>query len=174
MTLDVGRAISIDGWMSTGELEWLYETAKTMERIVEIGSWCGRSTFALCSGCPGIVYAIDHFRGSLEHGDRAEKENVIKQFRDNTKHFDNLLTIVGDSVFAAKHLHFECDMLFIDGAHDYEAVVADLRAWRFRVGRLVAGHDWNENGVAKAVQDTCEDWDIEHGPGSIWYAKLGG
>lgn len=57
----------IQGWMTVEELNWLLETGKAMESIVEVGSWKGRSTFAQCSsGCPR-VYAVDHFKGSSEH-----------------------------------------------------------------------------------------------------------
>lgn len=67
MGLDLGKANSISGWMNSEELEWLYTTASEMDSILEIGAWCGRSTFALASGCKGNVFSIDHFNGSGEH-----------------------------------------------------------------------------------------------------------
>lgn len=173
MTLDMDRALEIDGWMDRNELAWLYDTAKTMKGIVEIGAWCGRSTFALCSGCLGMVYTIDHFMGNPEHGKRAKEENVIGKFRGNTQHFSNLLTVIGESTIVAKYMQFNCDMLFIDGAHEYEAVVADIEAWRWRVGTLIAGHDWGEKGVARAARHALPGKEIKHGPGSIWYAEVG-
>lgn len=40
------KAIEIDGWMSDDELDWLRSNRKGCKRILEIGSWKGRS-----SGC---------------------------------------------------------------------------------------------------------------------------
>ncbi|MBU4356393.1 MAG: class I SAM-dependent methyltransferase, partial [Proteobacteria bacterium] len=54
----------IKGWMSQKELQWLYEQARNMDSIVEIGCWHGRSTHAFLSGCRGTVYAVDHWQGS--------------------------------------------------------------------------------------------------------------
>ena len=54
----------VEGWMLDSELEWLEEKAKTMDSIVEIGAWKGRSTLAFCKSCPGMVWAIDPWRSS--------------------------------------------------------------------------------------------------------------
>ena len=54
----------ITGFMSEPELTQLYKWACECESIVEIGSWRGRSTHALLSGCKGKVYAVDHFGGN--------------------------------------------------------------------------------------------------------------
>jgi predicted O-methyltransferase YrrM len=69
---------------------------------------------------------------------------------------------------AAKLVGLEFDMIFIDGAHDYENVKADILAWRpLSEGGLLCGHDYGTcwDGVVKEL--------IPHpkvGAGSIWYA----
>ncbi|MRS02168.1 class I SAM-dependent methyltransferase, partial [bacterium] len=49
------------------------------------------------------------------------------------------------------------DMVFIDAAHDYDNVRADIAAWypKVRLGGMLAGHDYEENwpGVIQAVNE---------------------
>ena len=70
----VAKAQEIRGWMELEELLWLNQTAKNMDSIVELGCFCGRSTYALLSGCMehnaghpnGTVYAVDcHWCGTM-------------------------------------------------------------------------------------------------------------
>ncbi len=56
------KDLGIQGWMSLKELNWLYQQAKKCDSILEIGSWKGRSTHALLSGCKGIVTCVDTFK----------------------------------------------------------------------------------------------------------------
>ncbi|CAE8639590.1 unnamed protein product [Polarella glacialis] len=49
------------------------------------------------------------------------------------------------------------DLVFIDGAHDFDSALADLRAWwpKLRPGGVMAGHDFSMSfpGVMRAVLD---------------------
>src|SRR5690349_21032469 len=60
----LARCQSIVGYMAEDALEWLYDRAAQAKVIVEVGVYQGRSTTALCLGCPGTVYAIDNWMGS--------------------------------------------------------------------------------------------------------------
>ena len=168
-------ALHIDGWMSHAELDWLYEQALKCHSIVEIGSWCGRSTYALLSGCKGTVYAIDHFNGSpdelkpgLSHY-RALTDDIYSEFMNNVGHFPNLQVIRGDSVEAAARFpDNSIDMVFIDGCHAYESVKADLAAWGPKTSFL-CGHDRHEGGVPVAL-DECI-YHIDQTIGSLWVAN---
>jgi precorrin-6B methylase 2 len=121
-----------------------------MWSIVEIGSWKGRSTYALCSGCRGIVYAIDNF--SLH-----PLQNPYKKFLDNMKDFTNLKLLKMDSESASRSPEIppKVDMVFVDGDHSYEAVIKDLQVWDSRTEKLICGHDYTErnNGVRVAVDE---------------------
>jgi len=146
----------IQGWMNFNELNWLYQTAKKMDTIVEIGSWKGRSTHALLSGTPGKVTAIDTFCGkaALKICYKENKDTVLAEFMKNTEKFNNLNMVIGNSVeeatfFADKSV----DMVFIDGGHAYEEVKADLLAWKGKPKKLLCGHDYTFDGVYHAVRD---------------------
>jgi len=165
----------ISGWMTLEELDWLYQRAGEMKTIVEIGCWLGRSTFALCCGCPGKVYAVDHFQGSPDDENQlrmvAEGLQLFDQFLHRLRDFANLRVFPMPSVAAASSplIPKEVDMVFIDGCHSYEAVIADLTLWAPRARTLVAGHDIDLTGVAEAVKDYYLASPIHRGPEGLWY-----
>jgi hypothetical protein len=169
----VERAKEIEGWMYPEELEWLYEAAKRMDSVVEIGSYKGRSTYVLCSGCQGKVYAVDchwcealrPFVGSVQH--------TFPEFMENVGHFLNMVPLEMTSMDAAAPgiTPPEVDMVFIDGDHVYESVLADLKLWDPRTRKLLCGHDLKAEypGVEKALNEYFDGYKVARGPGSLWY-----
>jgi len=152
------KDIGINGFMHETELQWLYEKAKGMKTIVEVGSWFGRSTHALLSGCRGTVYAVDTFKGSasqidVEHA-YAKNHDVKEVFLKNVGHFKNLVVIQEDSSVASKQFKDNSiDMIFIDGDHTYEYVKKDFDHWFPKCKILFCGHDKDEGGVPKALKE---------------------
>jgi len=147
---------NIQGWMDEFCLEWLYEQAQTMDSIVEIGSWKGRSTHALLSGCRGPVFAVDHFKGNPDELNGAHIEavtgDIFAQFWANVGAFRNLVVLRMPSAEAARYFApASVDMVFIDGCHVYNDVLADLEAWRPKCRRLMCGHDASYDSVKKAL-----------------------
>lgn len=136
----------IDSFMSVNdkELQWLHDKAKEMSSIIEIGSCKGRSIYALCSsGCPNVI-AIDDFGCGT-------REEFIK----NTKDLQNLTLMEMLSRDAADFVD-SADMIFIDGMHNYDEVIRDLRFWSGKATKLICGHDYLDVGwsdVIKAVND---------------------
>lgn len=55
-----------------------------------------------------------------------------------------------------KYLDFDVDFVFLDDHHEYESVLAEIRAWlpRLKPGGIIAGHDVNDHypGVERAVR----------------------
>ena len=155
----------IEGWIKPVELLWLYLTAKKMDSIVEIGSWKGRSTHALLSGCKGTVWAVDHFKGSKEHSGRrdlafseTEKEGLYKAFLKNVGHFKNLKILKMDSLGAAKKFKDDSvDMVFIDGGHGYDEVKQDIKGWYPKAKKIICGHDFDWWGVYTAVHESFDE-----------------
>jgi glycosyltransferase involved in cell wall biosynthesis len=168
---------SIEGWMTYPELLWLYKTASTMQSIVELGSWQGKSTHALCSGCPhGLVTAIDHFQGSADVRDltkeAAKHIDVYGNFLKNMAPFRNLKVNVRNMEFAAgDYPDGAFDMVFIDAEHSYDAVRRDIQLWKPKAKKLLCGHDytttWPE--VMNAVKDELGEVEVVD---SIWIKKL--
>jgi glycosyltransferase involved in cell wall biosynthesis len=172
----------IEGWMVFPELTWLFENAKNKKRILEVGSWKGRSTHALCTGAAkyggGTVFAVDHFSGSvgedIQHAEaKADPDSIFRQFSENTKDCTNLVVRRADSLEAAKEFpdgYF--DMLFLDGSHDECSVIKDIAAWsnKVRPGGTLCGHDWGTwPGVVSAVRSTLGEPDgVET---SIWHKR---
>lgn len=171
----VKRAESILGWMEPDELAWLYETAQSMDSIVELGCFRGRSTYVLCAGCRGKVYAVDcHYCGTMwPFGN--EKQHTYEEFMANCGHYENMVPYCGHFCEAAVSdiIPPEFDMVFIDGAHEYPAVLADLQTWATRARKMVCGHDLDPTtpGVEQALAEFCGMDRVVKCPGRLWYIK---
>lgn len=65
------------------------------------------------------------------------------------------------------------DCVFIDAAHDYENVKADIRRWwpKIREGGCLVGHDANHKwpGVERAIADSFDLMRVGFAPDSIWF-----
>lgn len=162
------------GWMSPTELEWLRATAATMGSVVEVGSLHGRSAFALLTGCTGPVYCVDPWDDERGHS--------YPSFMSNCGHFPNVVPVQAYSPAAVEFVPGDVDMVFIDGAHDYASVVADLQAWLPKTKRLICGHDYYDTdqwAVKRAVDEMfgdrvqpAIDGDTEYLKTAIWTVRL--
>lgn len=184
------EAEQLEGWMLPSELSWLSRTASQMDTVVEIGSWKGKSTYAICSGTVGNVYAVDRWNWRQTSEDSRGKQyqmvpaeenppDVYDDFvRNVVNRFPNVLAVRKDSVEAAKTLP-DADMVFIDGGHDYEQVKADIQAWLPKTKRIICGHDYSledpgHAGVVRAVNELLGPA-VQVKPGTtIWYKDLTG
>jgi predicted O-methyltransferase YrrM len=176
--MTVERALSVDGFMTRAELEWLaFEAGKRVD-VVEVGSWKGRSTLAL-SACQGTVFAVDHWIG--QWGPDAPFEgDVFSVFRRNVAaeiEAGKVLPVPGQSDAVAVDVVCglaggQVDMVFIDAEHSYEAVRADIALWRplVRSGGMLCGHDYSGDwpGVVRAVNESVPGFQVGDGT-SIWW-----
>ena len=175
--------MEIEGWMGDVELVTLANMAKGRNKILEIGSWYGRSTRTLAENCPGIVYAVDWWNGSEGHvpsteaaknwngdyammqfwqnnGDLIIKGKIIP-IRMRSDHANWILTFLG----------LKFDMIFIDGDHNYLGCKADIIGTRALMGEgcLLCGHDYyNWAGVKQAVDELIPAFKVVNGT-SIWH-----
>ncbi len=167
--------VNISGWMSMEELIWLYEKAKEMESIVEVGCWMGRSTHALLSGCNGIVYAVDHFKGSPSEIDgahcAAKTNDIHAMFLSNVGNFSNLIVLRMDSLGASKQFEDKSiDMIFLDADHEYPAVKEIIKTWLPKCRKLLCGHDVQQDGTPRAFKELNLKPKTE--VGSLWSIEL--
>lgn len=178
MSVDISRSLDIDGWMSEKELMWLAEQASHHRSIVELGSYCGRSTLALAQHALGVVYAIDDWRGPRapvdawwEHGTPSKfKAALFDKFSANLSEF-----IQSGKVQVIRSNHRDLpnnmpvpDMVFIDGDHAKDSVKSDISFWRERMkyGGLLCGHDIGQEQIAEAVREMLGQTDLP--ADSIW------
>ena len=132
----------LPGWLSYEEGEALYRLAKGCSGrgvIVEIGSWRGKSTTCLGLGSKagkGVkIFAVDrHTDGTFPDWQRNVEAAGIA---------DLVTPIKGLSQEVAAAFDEPIELLFIDGAHQYELVRHDFERWVPKVvnGGYVALHD---------------------------------
>ncbi len=152
------RMRTIEGWLEDDEADLLLAAAASALRradsdpIVEIGSYCGRSTVVLASAVKALassnrVYAIDPHEGmvgSLDQGLTAGA-GTLDRFQRNIA-----AAGVADVVEVIQDYSFEVEwsgpigMLLVDGLHDFANVARDFQHFQtfLRPGSLVAFHDY--------------------------------
>jgi predicted O-methyltransferase YrrM len=174
--MNIENALKVQGWMDEHDLRWLAEEASKHSRIVEVGCWRGRSTTCLADNTPGVVYAIDHWRGSEEH-QPVDAERLYEMFREQMASYitaGKVVTFRADSTLAAANFAANCetfDMIFVDASHDYESFCADVRAWRplVRPGGLFCGHDAGHPPIVRALAELLPE---SHNENSMWVVRL--
>jgi MMP 1-O-methyltransferase len=148
---------TIKGFLDKEEGRYLHDMAVNASRwgaCLEIGSYCGKSTVYMGLGCQkhnGILFSIDHHRGSEEQQPGEEyfdpdlldpKAGIIDTFpffRNTLKQAgleDTVVAMVCRSQVAARKWATPFSLIFIDGGHAYETVFIDYSAW---VGHLLPG-----------------------------------
>lgn len=188
-------ASGITGWMSEMELAWLIEQASTRRRVVEIGSWKGRSMKALALSVFEVAYAVDHwmedsppdaprrmvdhdYREVVARGSGAVKADFLKNLSQEIATGKCIPTGLSSvqSIQKLKELlgGRKVDMVFIDGDHEYAEVKRDIELYRPLIedGGLLCGHDYPWPGVWKAVGELVPNHRFLH-DSTIWYATVG-
>jgi len=159
-------AEAVDGWLSVGEGALLYSLAKgvsSRRAVVEIGSWKGKSTIWLGrgskNGSRAKVYAVDPHTGSPEINEVLGAVWTLDEFKRNiarAKLEAVVEPLVMTSEEAAKDFREPIELIFIDGAHEYDAVKLDFELWSPKVveGGIMAFHDTNGRpGSTRAVSE---------------------
>lgn len=144
---------NIDGFLSAKEGELLYKLAKNCKGngvIVEIGSFKGKSTIWLAQGSKAAknikVYAIDPHTGAGEYSSLYGATSTFEEFRkhiENAKVNDIVVPLRKMSEEAAREFKEPVELVFIDGAHEYELVKLDFDLWSPKLvdHGIIAFHD---------------------------------
>jgi predicted O-methyltransferase YrrM len=156
----------VEGWLSADQARRLWDAARRVQppaRIVEIGSFRGRSTIVLRLAADGDVevVAIDPHgggdRGPQEIApDAARGDDDSRVFRANLESagvLDRVRHVRRMSGDALGDVEGPIDVLYVDGAHRYGPARADIEEWgaRVRPGGTMLVHDaYNAVGVTLA------------------------
>jgi hypothetical protein len=155
--LDDALIDSVKGFLDKDEGRRLYEMAELASRMgpcLEIGSYCGKSALYMGAACRennGILFSIDHHRGSEEqqpgegyfdpdtYDPKTGMIDTLPVFRQTLfkSGLENVvLPIAGSSAAVARFWSTPLSLAFIDGGHTYEAAQGDYTAW---AGHIMAG-----------------------------------
>ena len=160
-------ACDVEGWLTEAQARRLFAAAGAVApvgRIVEIGSFRGRSAIVLAHGArPDVeVVCIDPHAGS-DRGPReiaarpALGEEDLAAFRRNLEQAgvsDRVRHVRDFSSVALRALDGPVDLLFVDGAHRFGPARADLVRWGARVpdgGRMLVHDAFSSIGVTLAL-----------------------
>lgn len=161
------RALAAKGFMPPDEGDALHLAAVRAALalpglpMVEVGSYCGRSTVwlgAAARAAGTTLFAVDHHRGSeenqvgWEHHDpelvdpRTGRMDTLPEFRRTITDAgldDEVVAVVGASARVAASWRTPLAFLFIDGGHGEEPARADYEGWTRHVapGGSLAIHD---------------------------------
>ena len=157
-------ARSCKGFLEEDEGLRLYDLARDhahLGPIVEIGSYCGKSSVYLGSGARavgGVLVCVDHHRGSEAH-QLGEEYHDPELFDHDAGMMDSLgalrgvirradledtaVLVVASSVRAAVVCDRPLERVYIDGGHSLEAAAGDYEAWSGKIapGGVLAIHD---------------------------------
>jgi predicted O-methyltransferase YrrM len=156
------------GFMPSAEGRALYEIARAYAHlgpVVEIGTYCGKSTIYLAAAVLGSkqrVVTVDHHHGSEENQSGWEYHDpllvdprtglldTLPAFRATLSDSgleEQVIAVVGRSAEVAALWRAPIGMLFIDGGHTDEAAQADYEGWA----------PWVTMGGALAIHDVFPD-----------------
>ncbi len=155
---------TVRGFLDPEEGARLYNLALEASAFgpcLEVGSYCGKSTMYLGTGVldgGGLLYAIDHHRGSEEHQQGEEyhdpelydeelgRMDSLPEFRRNIARAgleDHVVPVVTSSANAGLFWKTPLALVFIDGGHSEAAALTDYHTWSPHVmpGGYLAIHD---------------------------------
>ncbi len=138
----------IPGWLHPEEGKKLSELSRG-KRVLEIGSYCGRSTVCIARTAKHVV-TVDFFDGRST----PEAHDTLPIFRAAIERHgvkDKVTWLYPDDEMPEEKF----DLAFIDGDHDYEAIKADLEKSLgvLADGGLLVFHDSKEPGPSQAIKE---------------------
>lgn len=154
----------IKGFMDPEEGRRLYEVALAAAEkgpVLEIGSYCGKSTVYIGAACRekhAVLFAVDHHRGSEEQqpgqmffdpdlfDETIGEIETFRPFRDTLRKADledTVIPVVSKSSVVARSWATPLSMVFIDGGHTFEAAFTDYTCWMPHIvpGGFLVVHD---------------------------------
>lgn len=177
---------AVPGWFDfPGWYDRIVREAPAGATVVEVGAWYGRSVIYLAQraqavGKPLKIFAVDTFAGSAEHDEELRGKHpghLFHHFVTNTyaARVAHMVTPMTMTSLQAARLFGPRSVfaVFIDAEHTYDAVRADIAAWRPAIvqGGYISGHDylWDPSTVKRAVDEAFPARELQ---GSTWIQRL--
>jgi len=165
--MNLSEIKKIKGFMPNHEgmalCKWAEKFSK-LGHILEIGTYCGKSSIYLSFGANKnnqYVFTIDHHKGSEEHQINQEyfDDEIYDMLNDRVNTFPllveninklrikNIVPIIGESIEVSSFWKSKISMLFIDGGHSFESANSDYECWESKIvnGGCLVIHDIFEN-----------------------------
>jgi SAM-dependent methyltransferase len=138
-----------------------YEQGRCLHRVADIGANMGESS-AIFAVYFKHVYAVDTWAPrDLDIVRRVTGNGITNE--EVERSFDIRMNALKPVICKVKYASPEAagrfpdgffDLVYIDGSHDYDNVVSDIRAWKVKSRALIGGHDFCDTGdVCRAVVD---------------------
>jgi MMP 1-O-methyltransferase len=160
--LEVARAAK--GFMPDDEGLALHAAGRdggSVGPLLEVGSYCGKSAVYLGAAARAggtVLFSVDHHRGSeenqtgWEHHDpevvdpdtgRIDTLPFFRRTIERAGLEDAVVAVVGDSPVIAANWRTPLGLVFVDGGHALDVVLADYEAWSPHVaaGGVLVFHD---------------------------------
>lgn len=190
------HVVDADGWIDGENFLRVFENCiKDVECpvIIEVGTWKGLSALAMANKCKELgknflIICIDTWLGApefwttgLNDGQRNLNPvngypTVFYTFTKNVKKFgfeNNIVPFPISSIQGAdvlRHYDITADVIYIDAAHEYAPVKADIEAYLklLKPSGTIIGDDYDWPGVKRAVNELCPQCPKE---GRVWYTS---
>lgn len=169
--------------ISEHDREILKSVSKDCRLAIEIGTFTGASAEAILDGGAEKLITIDTFNGELG-GPQAllgsnriysdhSREQIIGLALERLRRFgDRVTLIIGESSKVATFFQKDiADLIFIDGAHDYESVKRDIASWKpiLKEDGVLCGHDFDRSMVTRWIQKYSSQ---STGPDNVHYGVI--
>lgn len=137
--------------------EDLFLNQPTNAKCVEVGTRFGDLAYAVIEKRPDLkLTVVDSWEGAF-----ADAENAARQRLGNKASIIKSRSVEATWMFPDASL----DLVYIDAAHDYANVTADVKAWwpKVKKGGILSGHDFESRNDDPfwgpiEVQQAVNDW----------------
>ncbi len=168
----------VENWFTDESCATLAGLVRTVEpvpgRIVELGSWEGRSTLAIAAATSRPIHAVDHWNGAASDEYQQEQvkgRDVFKAWQANLSGRAHVTPFRMDWADYAKQHDDPVALVFIDADHTYEQVMDQIYAFRplMSHGGIICGDDWPIRCVKRAVRRQLRHVSVA---GRVWWEQV--